>query len=54
MTGIMEKKMEATIIPWGKILRFYRDNRKDNGSYHCIIRYIMRFYGDSGKWKLLF
>ena len=29
----MEKKMEATVVYWG----VYRDNGKDNGSYHSIL-----------------
>ena len=31
--GIMENQMETTIVSWG----VYRDNGKENGSYHSII-----------------
>ena len=31
-TGIMENQMETTIVYWG----VYRDNGKENGSYHTV------------------
>ena len=41
--GIMEKKMEATIMVYirsiGYILGLYWDNGKENGSYYTIYNY---------------
>ena len=35
-TGIMEKKMETTIVYWGYIGGYW-DNEKENGNYHSIL-----------------
>ena len=34
--GIMEKKMETTIVYWG----LYEDNGKENGNYYSILGFI--------------
>ena len=39
--GIMEKKMDTTIVYWG----FYGDNGKENGYYYSILG----LDGDNGK-----
>ena len=35
--GAMEKKMETTIVYWGKIGIIYRDNGKEIGNYYSIL-----------------
>ena len=38
--GIMEKKMETTIVQYGIYRGYIGDNGKENGNYYSIIWYI--------------